>query len=556
MVTAGVAQTPHAGVGQVHDLPLRATEDPTLDGTTRTGSTAATPPRHRDRGEDAGAGGFGRAAGWTVLGTALPGAGLLNAHRRVLGWLALLPFAMAVGAAAVVWGSGRAVDVAQRYLLDADVLLGVAVAVVALALAWGAVVVGTHVAQRRLRGVRGHRVASSLLVVALLAVVALPAAKTVQYALVSRSLLTSLFPSGGDGASDEPTGTAADPWKGIPRVNVLLVGADAGADRTGTRPDTVIVASINTETGDTVIFGLPRQLSDIPFPEGSPAAEQWPTACEANGTGGCWLNAVYLFGTQNPQLFPGAPDPGLRATEQAAAGIVGMDIDYTAMVNLAGFQDLIDAMGGIRLTVERRIPIGGGERLSASGRVVGTYPVTGYIEPGRDQLLDGFHAEWYARSRWQSDNNDRMNRQRCLINAAVQQYSALDLARAFPQLAASAERDVTTDIPASRLSAFVDLGRKVKEAPLRTLSFTEPLISTGSPDYDQVHQLVQQALVPPAPSPSSSPTTTTPAPSSPAPSTATTGPSATASPTDGSTPTATETTPSGEAVDADSVCPA
>jgi hypothetical protein len=215
-------------------------------------------------------------------------------------------------------------------------------------------------------------------------------------------------------------------------------------------------------------------------------------------------------------------------------------------VNLDGFEDLIDAMGGIRLTVERRIPIGGGERLSSTGRVVGTYPVTGYVEPGVDQLLDGYHAEWYARSRWQSDNNDRMNRQRCLVNAAVKQYSVFDLARAFPQLAASAEQDVSTDIPAGRLSAFVELGQKVKEAPLRTLSFNEPLISTGSPDYDQIHSLVQAALVPPAPAPASpSPTPTTPSPSS----------SPTDEPTDGATPSPTESVPSGEAVAADSVCP-
>lgn len=547
MVVAGAEGDLLAGHEQVHDLRRRVTEGSTLDGTTRTGSTAAAPPRHRERG-GSGPGGFGRAAGWTLLGTAVPGAGLLNARRRALGWLALVPFALVVGAAVVLWGTGSAVDVAQRYVLDADVLLGLAVAAAAVGLAWCAVVVGTHVAQRRHRGVRGHRVASSLLVLVLLAVVALPAATATRYALVSRSLITSLFPSGGAAAAGEPTGTAQDPWAGIPRVNVLLVGADSGADRIGTRPDTLIVASIDTKTGDTVIFGLPRQLADVPFPAGSAAAQAWPTACAANGTGGCWLNAAYLFGTQNPQLFPGVDDPGLAATEQAAAGVVGMDIDYTAMVNLAGFQDLIDAMGGIRLTVDRRIPIGGGERLSSTGRVIGTYPVTGYIEPGRDQLLDGYHAEWYARSRWQSDNTDRMDRQRCLINAAVQQYSVLDLARAFPQLAASAQRDVTTDIPAGRLSAFVDLGRKVKEAPLRSLSFNEPLVNTGNPDYDQIHQLVQQALVPPAPAPSSSPTTTTPSAS---PSSSTASPGSTGGPT----PSPTASTPSGEAVDASSVCP-
>ncbi|MGQ7297318.1 LCP family protein [Quadrisphaera sp. KR29] len=477
-----------------------------------------------------------------MLGTAVPGAGLLNARRRALGWLALVLFALVVGAAAALWLSGRAVEVAQRYVLDAGVLLWLAVAAAVAGLAWAAVVVATHLAQRRHRGVQGHRVASWLLVAVLVAVVALPAATATRYALVSRSLLTTVFDD--EAASGLPTGSEEDPWEGIPRVNVLLVGADAGADRTGTRPDTVIVASIDTATGDTVIFGLPRQLSGDFFPAGTPAAQAWPEACQANGTGGCWLNAAYLFGTQNPQLFPAAEDPGLAATELAAEGVVGMKIDYTAMVNLAGFQDLIDAMGGIRLTVERRIPIGGGERLSASGRVIGTYPVTGYIEPGPDQLLDGYYAEWYARSRWESNNNERMDRQRCLINAAVEQYSVLDLARAFPRLAASAERDVSTDIPASRLSAFVDLGRKVKEAPLRSLSFTEPLVNTGDPDYDQIHALVEQALVPPPPPPlssSSSPTPTTPAPSP--------------SPTDGATPSATESTPSGEAVDADAVCP-
>ncbi len=542
---AGQPPAPHA-----HHQALR--KDGPLDA--RTGSHSVPETRHEHGPEHRHAqGSFGRAAGWTVLGTAVPGSGLLNAGRRVLGWVVLLPFLALVGAAAVLGASGRAVEVFRRYAFDADAVLVMAVVVGVLGLAWCAVVVGTHLAQRRRRGVRGRRVASGLLVVALLAVVVVPSATAVRYALSTRSLLLNVF-----GTQDDPTtaaaGDDADPWAGTPRVNVLLVGADTGADRIGTRPDTVIVASINTATGDTVIFGLPRQLSGIPFPASSPAADLWPDACAANGTGGCWLNAVYLFGTQHPELYPTSDDPGLTATEEAAAGITGLGIDYTAMVNLNGFQDLIDAMGGIRLTVERRIPIGGGERLSSTGRVVGTYPVTGYIEPGEDQLLDGYHAEWYARSRWLSDNNDRMNRQRCLINAAVKQYSAVDLARAFPALAASAERDVSTDIPASRLNAFIDLGAKVKGAPLRTLSFTEPLVDTGSPDYDAVHALVQTALVPPVPTPITS-ATPAPTPSDTPTDTGTGSAPPSGAGASGATPGTTETTPSGEAVAADDVCP-
>ncbi len=67
-----------------------------------------------------------------------------------------------------------------------------------------------------------------------------------------------------------PNSKASDPWKGIPRVNLLLLGSDAGKDRTGVRTDSMMVASINTKTGNTVLIGLPRSLQKVPFPESNP----------------------------------------------------------------------------------------------------------------------------------------------------------------------------------------------------------------------------------------------------------------------------------------------
>ena len=73
-----------------------------------------------------------------------------------------------------------------------------------------------------------------------------------------------------------PNSAMADPWAGTPRVNVLLLGSDAGADRTGVRTDSMMVASINTRTGDTVLFGLPRNLQNVPFPEHDPLHKLFP----------------------------------------------------------------------------------------------------------------------------------------------------------------------------------------------------------------------------------------------------------------------------------------
>ncbi|MBF5083101.1 LCP family protein [Quadrisphaera sp. INWT6] len=479
--------------------------------------------------------GFTRLVLLTVLGAAVPGTGLIAAGRRVSGWLVLLPVLAAVGALLAVVGTGRLVPLAQRVVFDPQAMLVVAVGALALAAVWALVIVTSHASLRSevTRGglTRAQRLASLLLVTALVAVVAAPSATAARYAMANRSLLMNVFGHDSDGGTG-PNTAAADPWADVPRVNVLLLGADTGSDRVGTRPDTIIVASIDTKTGSSTLLSLPRQLEDVPFPEGSKAQALWPTACKEDGTGGCMLNAVYLFGSLHPDLFGGTAngnDPGIEATKQAVAEATGLPISYEVKVDLEGFQQLVDAMGGITLNVPRDIPIGGGTNLETGGK----YKITGWIEEGPDQKLDGYHALWFARSREGSDNDDRMRRQQCVISAAVQQYDVAQLAAKFPALASAAEQNIQTDIPYGELSAFVDLGQRVKGGDLRALSFTKDNISTGNPDYAALRQLVADAIAP-APAATAAVTATTSVTPAPAPS-----PSATASADQAVDPTTT-----------------
>ena len=451
--------------------------------------------------------GFGRLLGLTTLGALVPGTALVAAGRRRSGWTIVALFVVAVAALGGLLVAGDATSFGLDIATRPEALVAVAVGALVVALVWCTVILVGHWLLRRGRLTGIQQLLSGLLVAALMALVAVPAATAARYALTQRSLILTVFDEPEDDEREDhlasPDVEAEDPWEGTPRINVLLLGSDAGANREGTRPDTIIVASIDTQTGDTVLFSLPRNLEGVPFPEGTPAAEAWPNGfqCEDHA---CMINGIWSWAEANPQMFPNAEQPGLAATRAAVSEALGLQIDYYAQVNLQGFIDVVNALGGVEITVERRIPIGGGTSLSGRKN-----PVTGYIEPGR-QVLDGYHTLWYARSREGSDDYDRMGRQRCVLAAVAEQAEPARLARAFPQLAASAERNVQTDIRMSELGAFVQLGRRVQDGSIRSLTFTRDVITPESPDFDRIRQMVQEAIQPPPPP---APATTTPSPS-------------------------------------------
>jgi anionic cell wall polymer biosynthesis LytR-Cps2A-Psr (LCP) family protein len=160
----------------------------------------------------------------------------------------------------------------------------------------------------------------------------------------------------------------------------------------------------------------------------------------------------------------------------------------------------VDAIGGIRIDVPRDIPIGGGTTPAGNRN-----PITGYIDKGDNQLLDGYQALWFARSRDGSTDYDRMRRQRCVIGAIIQQSDPVTLMRAYPELARTAQDNISTDIPQQDLQAWVELSLRVKDGSVRSLPFTDEVIADrANPDYYQIQELVQEALTAPAPSPTPS----------------------------------------------------
>lgn len=418
-----------------------------------------------------------------VLNILLPGSAQVLAGSRRLGRFGL-------GATLALWAAGIALLalflVSQAVLFDVVanpiVLTILQVLLAGYAVLWVVLTVDTLRLVRFVRLRSGARPLVALLAVAALVVFTGTAAYGAVIAGATRDTITSVFAS----APPEP------PIDG--RYNIMLLGGDAGPDREGMRPDSVSVVSIEDATGKVTTLGLPRDLTDIPFVEGSPMREKYPDGyghddyCDVDV---CQLNSIYTeVSLKSPDLYPAADaagsEPGVEAMRDAVEGALGIEIQYYVLVDMYGFEQLIDALGGITVDVTERIPIGGSEDLSDVGA---------WIEPGV-QHLDGNWALWYARSRHGSGSGDyaRMERQRQVQQAMLDQLDPANVLLRFQDVAQAGSEVVKTDIPQGTLGHFVDLATKAKGQPITDVEFVPPLIDPAAPDWALIHQKAAEAM--------------------------------------------------------------
>jgi polyisoprenyl-teichoic acid--peptidoglycan teichoic acid transferase len=429
------------------------------------------------------------AVGWTVLSALVPGVGFIHSRRRWLGAIVL-----AVALAGLLW-----VVVAAPHNLSAALDLAVdpsrltrAATVTSICLGlWLAVVVGTFVMLRPSPAPRRwHVMGGSAFVGVLCLAVAAPVVLVVRDAVAQAGVVNKVFTN--NATATRPTIRVQDPWHGRDRVNVLLLGGDSGPEREGTRTDTMILASLDTRTGRTVTFGLPRNLMDVPFPDDSPLHALYPDGFTGPGDAGNWmLNAVYReIPILHPHVLGKSSNEGADAIKEAVEGATGLPVDYYVLIDFTGFRQLIDAMGGI--TVNVNVPV------AINGQTDAGIPPTGYIEPGANEHLDGFHALWYARGRYGADDYQRMARQRCVVNAIIDQANPWNMLRRYQSLASAGSKVVSTDIPKELLKAFVELALKAKDHKAKSVLFRSSTdFNPGAPDFDYMHDVVQKALVAP-----------------------------------------------------------
>ncbi|TNY35061.1 LCP family protein [Thermomonospora catenispora] len=435
--------------------------------------------RRRSRKDDApaeeGARSLPRALALTLASGLLWGVAHLWAGRRVVGALLVSLFTGLV--AAVVFTVTAFREDLAVLAVQPQWLTRLTVGLVVLGAVWIAVLIRSYQIVRP-RGLTAlTRTTGAVCVTALCAAVSLPLAWAAHLSQVSNNTINNIF-TGTEGRDID----ADDPWEGRRRVNVLLLGGDAGPNRVGVRTDSMTVASVDTRTGDTVLLSLPRNLENAPMPPG-PARDRFPYGFTGDGPlNPGLLNEVYEYAENHPDVVPGIPKErrGPELLKGTIATILDIPIDYYILIDMRGFADVIDAMGGVRLTVPHDI-------------VYGRYN-EGVVKAGT-RTLSGAEALWFGRSRTFSDDYARMSRQKCLLLAVARQADPQRVLTRFSELAAAAERAVSTDIPSELLPALVKLSAKVRDgAKVTSLQFVPPLINTGNPDYALIRSLTARAL--------------------------------------------------------------
>ena len=355
-----------------------------------------------------------------------------------------------------------------RLFTNPDDLLILIVVLTGVGLGWAALFIDAWRIGRPMELMKPHRSATAVVNLAMTFTVASVLLYGAHMVSAQRGMIMSMF--AGDSVAGATDG----------RYNVLILGGDSGTDRWGLRTDSMTIASIDAYTGQTVLIGVPRNMMNFDFPAGSKLAKAWPHGYDCST---CELNSLATYAANHRDMFVDDKNPGVEATIEGVEGVTGMKISYWAMINMPAFSDLVNAVGGVRINVRQPIAIG------RTGQILG------YIQPGYRTLM-GDDLLWYVRSRATSDDYSRMARQKCVMNAILQQVSPATVIEHFSQIASASAALLQTDIPSSEIDHFASLALKAKSQKISTVSLVPPLVNTSAPDEGIIHSAIFAALHP------------------------------------------------------------
>jgi LCP family protein required for cell wall assembly len=237
---------------------------------------------------------------------------------------------------------------------------------------------------------------------------------------------------------------------------------------------------MDADTGQTSMLSVPRDLYGAPLPDG----REWDAK----------LNSLMALANADPVQFPLGGPATLKAT---MSELLDVPIHYFAAINIIGFKQAVDAIGGVDITNERLIddPTYWNEFDVHTGF---------YLAPGTYHM-DGSTAVAFARSRHGVGDSDftRADRQQQLLAAIADKLTAGNLILSLPNLLDAVKNTIATDIPESRLP---EMAAALQEADLSSLEravIQPPLVTPATasdgayiliPDIEGIRELAADLL--------------------------------------------------------------
>lgn len=242
------------------------------------------------------------------------------------------------------------------------------------------------------------------------------------------------------------------------RFNFLLLGSDARDGEIKSRCDSIIFVSADTGNKRLALLSIPRD-----------------TLVEIPGHGEDRINATMACG--GPEL-----------AKQVVSDLIGQPIDYYMVTNYEGFIQLVDALGGVTLDVDKNMYHYDPEK---GGRF------TIRLKKGL-QHLDGEKALMYVRYRGDPCGDiNRIERQQRFLGAIIEEMlKPRNLVR-LPVLIPKIKDCIYTDLPLGQMISLAKMARNMGD--LQVISGTLPGYFAGDPywhvDPDEAKEVVARLLM-------------------------------------------------------------
>jgi polyisoprenyl-teichoic acid--peptidoglycan teichoic acid transferase len=402
-----------------------------------------------------------------VLSFVVPGLGQLYAGHPVLALVFVLPILLL--ALVIIGIVGGTLGGVRNSLFSSEVLVGVLVLNGAI-LAWRGISIA-HAGLTPWGRIHGHDRRTSIMVVGTLLFITFAMhAWLGAVVLEFNDTLTQIFEPerptavgpGDDDEPDDPDEPVNEPrfeWDGTERINVLLLGTDAAPGRETVLTDVMLVVSIDPVAETAVMLSVPRDTGFVPLPD----ATLFPDGLYPDKVNELALQAALDPPTWCPDLADDPEACGLRTIERSIGLYLGLEIHHYALVDMAGFATMIDAIGGVDLCLPGRLV-----DPEFDGSLTNTASSDGLVLEAGCRRYAGLDALAYARSRQgyiempdgtrvaQTDF-DRGERQQAVLLAMREELTEADTFLELPQLLRAIGRTVNTDFPRARAGDLASL---------------------------------------------------------------------------------------------------
>lgn len=296
-------------------------------------------------------------------------------------------------------------------------------------------------------------------IVAIALLVALPHLVVYRYGTILGDTFARIF-QGASFADDPGVPPGPVPADGE-RINVLLVGVDKLPNRAATLTDTMMVASLDPVGKSVSLLSVPRDLIDTPLGDGNAFGPK--------------LNSLLGFADAHKDQFPKG---GMRTLEDAIGALLGIPIHYYARIDFVGFIDMVDAVGGVDVTVAKGFEDPGYDGFGFGKR--------GWSITAGPHHLDGPNALAYARSRkaaGESDFTRAARQQQILVALRDKVTSGGNLLFQLPDLLDAVGRTIRSDVPVDKLPALAAIMEEISHRNVVSAVIRYPLVHPKSTRY-------------------------------------------------------------------------